>query len=48
MSICILINFIGFLANNSIAIQRKGFTHNFLVLSDIVRKSDFPIKFVTY
>ena len=48
MWICILINLIGFLASNNIAVQRIDLTHNFFVVSDIVRESDFLIKFVTY
>ena len=48
MCVCILINLIGFLASNSIAVRRTDLTHNFFVVSDIVRESDFLSKFVTY
>ena len=48
MCVCNLINLIGFLASNSIAVQRTNLTHNFFAVSDIARKSDFLIKFVTY
>ena len=45
MCVSILINLIGFLASNSIAVQRTDLTH--LVVSDIAGESDFLIKFVT-
>ena len=47
MCVCILINLIGVLASNNIAVQRIDLTHNFFVVTDILRESDFLIKFVT-
>ena len=46
--ICILIDLIDFLARNIIAVERTDLTHNFFIVSDILKESDFLIKFVTY